>query len=69
MTGDATFILQRKREVLYAPSSYIKSEGKKKYVNIMRNNKKEKAYIKVGLEGDNRVEILDGPAEGIMIYD
>lgn len=69
MTGDVTFTLRKQFNVLYAPSTYVKSDGKKKYLYVMRNNKKEKVYVKIGLEGDNRTEIVDGLAEGTIIYD
>lgn len=69
MTGDAVFTLKEKYSVLYAPSAYIKNEGKKRYIYIMENDKKTKVYIKTGLEGDNRTEILDGVTENTLIYD
>lgn len=60
MTGDISFTTKEKKGVLSLPSKFIKSEDGKKYVFLMKDNKKEKKYIKTGMETDNLVEIISG---------
>jgi multidrug efflux pump subunit AcrA (membrane-fusion protein) len=67
MTGDANFILSSKDNVLYAPLSFIKTDKKGKYVNVGSLDKK--VYIKIGLEGEDRAEIISGVSEGDILFD
>lgn len=69
MTGDVEFVLKEKKNALYLPSEYIKSDDQGSYVYIMRNNKKDKAYISTGLETDTSTEIVKGLNEGELVYD
>jgi len=67
MTGDARFSLEKKDDVLYAPSQFIKADKKGKYVNL--GSIKNKVYIKTGLEGEEYTEIKEGVKEGDILYD
>jgi len=68
MSGDAKFLVAEKENVLWAPPKFINSDTKGKYVNTNKNN--NKVYIKVGIEGENRVEIIsDDISKGDTIYD
>jgi len=69
MTGDATFTILEKPDVLVVPLSFLKTEKDKKYVMKKTGNKKEKAYVDVGIESDQITEITGGLAEGDVIYD
>ncbi len=69
MTGDSTFTLQEKPDVLALPSAYIKRENGKKYVWKKMGKNKEKAYIETGLESESLVEVTRGLWEGDVIYD
>jgi len=69
MTGDATFTILEKPNVLTIPFSYLKTEKDKKYVMKKTSNKKEKNFVDVGIESDQTVEIIGGLAEGDIIYD
>jgi len=69
MTGDATFTILEKPDVLVVPLSFLKTEKDKKYVMKKTGNKKEKTYIDVGIESDQITEITGGLAEGDVIYD
>lgn len=69
MTGDATFTLNERRDVLAIQDTAIKNEGEKKYVYRQVNNKKEKTYIETGIETDTLIEITSGLAPGDIIYD
>jgi len=67
MTGDVSFILSEKKNVVVVLDKFIKSEGDKKYVMKMKNGKQEKTYIKTGLESDGYLEILSGVEAGDII--
>ncbi len=67
MTGDAEFILSQKENVLYVPSQFVNADKKGKYV--LKNNSKNKVYIEVGLEGEERIEIIGNIKEGDILYD
>ncbi len=67
MTGDATFVTEKKVNALYLPVSFVKSDDEGSYVFI--NEKKEKKYIKTGIETDENIEIVSGLSEGDTIYD
>ncbi len=67
MTGDARISLEKKENVLYAPSPFIKTDKKGKYVRV--GSLKNKTYIKTGLEGEEYTEIEEGLKEGDILYD
>lgn len=60
MTGDLTFVTDKKTGVLYLPNKFVKSSGGKKYVLV----NKEKVYVETGMETDNAIEIVSGLSEG-----
>lgn len=68
MSGDAKFILSEKENVLYLPPKFVSSDSKGKYVKKGKEN--NKTYVEVGLEGEERMEIIsDEIKEGDVIYD
>jgi len=67
MTGDSTFTLNEKSNVVSIEDKLIKSEGDKKYVWKKVNGTQVKTYIKTGLETDGIVEVLSGVEEGDVI--
>jgi RND family efflux transporter MFP subunit len=68
MTGDAKFILSEKDDVLYLPSDFVNTDTKGKYIRKGKEN--NKVYIEVGIEGEERVEIIsDEVKEGDTIFD
>lgn len=69
MTGDIEFVLAEKKETLYIPTEFIQNDNKGAFVYVMRNNKKEKKYVKIGLETDSSTEIIEGLSEGDVVYD
>ena len=67
MTGDASFILGTKEDVLYIPPKYLNSDKEGKYVKMSPKN--NQVYVEVGIEGETKVEINGEINEGDMIYD
>ncbi|MCX6732313.1 MAG: HlyD family efflux transporter periplasmic adaptor subunit [Candidatus Roizmanbacteria bacterium] len=67
MTGDVSFTLSEKNNVVVVQDKLIKSEGDKKFVWRKKNGTQEKVYIKTGLETDGLVEILSGVEMGDVI--
>lgn len=67
MTGDARLILREKKDALYLPPRFVKTDADGKYVNLGRIN--NKVYVEVGLEGEDKVEIISGVSEGDLVYD
>lgn len=69
MTGDISFIIKEKKNVLSIPSAYLKKEKGEYYVVKLVDNKKEKTKIEIGEEIDGDVIIFSGLEEGDLIYD
>lgn len=67
MTGDVSFTLNEKNNVVVVRDKFIKSEGDRKYVWRKKNGTQEKVYIKTGLETEGFVEILSGVEMGDVI--
>ncbi len=68
MSGDAKFVLSEVSDVFYTPPKFVNSDTKGKYVNLSKKN--NKVYVEVGLEGEERVEIIsDEVKEGDIIFD
>ncbi|RJR29290.1 efflux RND transporter periplasmic adaptor subunit [Candidatus Microgenomates bacterium] len=67
MTGDVSFVLSKKEDVLYVDPKYINSDKNGKYVLV--NEGYDKKYIEVGIEGDDRVEIQGDISEGEFVFD
>lgn len=64
MTGDVTFTTKVAPNALYVPTKFVKSDGEKQFVNILKAGKKEKAVITTGLETDQDTQITSGVSEG-----
>ena len=69
MTGDVEFVLSEKRNVLAVPIQSVKKDLKGDYVTRIKNNKKEKVYVKRGDEYGSKVEIKNGLEVGDIVYD
>lgn len=67
MTGDAKFILTQKDSTLFVGSEFVKSDTKGKFLRL--NTPENKVYIKTGLEGEERVEIIGDFSEGDIVFD
>lgn len=69
MTGDITFILDEKMNILTVPSANVKTEGTKKYVMVLREGKPEKVYVVIGEENDGESEVISGLKVGDRIVE
>lgn len=67
MTGDLTFVTKEKKNVLYLPNKFVKTDSGKKYVNVFKNDKKTKTFVQTGLETDDSTEIISGLIQGDII--
>lgn len=67
MSGDVSFLIKEKKNVLSVPLSYLKSDRKGDYVNVLINGKTKKVYVKKGEEIDGSVVIEEGLQEGDLI--
>lgn len=67
MTGDASFVINKKEDALYVPEGFVKSDKDGDYVLI--NAGKDKKYIEVGLEGSDRTEIIGDISEDTTVFD
>ena len=67
MTGDARFTLAEKNDALYIPPAFLNSDNDGKYVN--KEKKNNKVYVDVGLEGEDKVEIIGDVKEGEIVFD
>lgn len=70
MTGDVQFVLREQKNALTIPSNYLKEDADgKKYVDIITKGKRDKRFVKIGIEGDETIEITSGLSKGDKIYD
>ena len=67
MTGDARFILSEKEDVLYVPNQFVNTDKEGKYV--LKSRYDNKVYVEIGMEGEERVEIIGDIKEGDVLYD
>lgn len=67
MTGDITFILKERKNIIAIPTLYIKSEAGKKYVWKLENSKKTKTFISLGDVIDGVTVVKSGLASGDVI--
>lgn len=67
MTGDASFILGTKDDVLYIPPKYLNANKEGKYVKLAPKN--SQVYVEVGIEGEKKVEVKGDINEGDTVYD
>lgn len=66
MSGDAKFELAKKQNVLFVDPLFVKTDKDGKYV--LKGATREKKYIKTGLEGEDRIELLEGVSEGDELF-
>lgn len=68
MSGDASFVLSEKTNVLWVPNRFVKTDPKGRYV--LTGDGTNKVYVQVGIEGEDRVEISgEGISESMTVFD
>lgn len=60
MTGDTTFLLKEKKNVLAVPKNLVKGTNDQQYVYLYQNNKITKTPVATGETIDNQTEIISG---------
>jgi len=60
-------ILERKADVLWLPPQAIRTFEGRKFVVIQEDTGQHRVDVKVGIESDDRVEILEGVTEGQVV--
>ena len=67
MTVNLDIQTDKKQDVLYLPYYVIKAKNGDKYVDILEQGEIKEKIIKTGLEGEIRVEIIQGLSEGEQV--
>jgi RND family efflux transporter MFP subunit len=68
MTADVTIVLQAQHNVLTVPAGALLKEDGRAYVLIVdSNNKVQKVSVSLGIQGPDRVQIIEGLAEHQLV--
>lgn len=67
MSGDATFVLNKKDDVLWVPAGFVNNDDEGSFVYL--DHGKVKKYVEVGIEGEDRTQIIGDIPEGLTVYD
>lgn len=68
MTGDIEFVFSKLENIIAIPVAYIKKDGKKTYVTVIKNGNNEKRVVETGSEVDGMIEIKSGLQENEVLY-
>jgi multidrug efflux pump subunit AcrA (membrane-fusion protein) len=60
-------VLESKKDVLWLPPEAVRSFEGRRFVVVRKGDRESRAPIKVGIETEDRVEILEGVEEGAVI--
>lgn len=69
MTADVEFSLSEKPDALAVPTSLIRLENDKTYINKQSRGRVQKVEVALGEEFDTMTEVLSGLSEGDVIHD
>ena len=67
LNGNARIILSQKNNVLVIPINFLNYSGDKNYVWLKKGPKKVKQFIKIGIQSDDSVEVIQGLKAGDVI--
>lgn len=67
MTGTATIVLAQKQNVLVVPSEAIRTEGRQRYVNLVKEGVPTRQNVTVGISSGRVTEIIEGLKEGDVV--
>ncbi len=62
-----TVILERKTDVLWLPPAAIRTFSGRKFVVIEEDGRQRRVDVVVGIESEDRVEIIEGVEEGQVV--
>jgi multidrug efflux pump subunit AcrA (membrane-fusion protein) len=62
-----TIEIERKEDVLYLPPAAIRTFGGRKFVVVKDGEVQRRVDVKLGIEGEDRVEIVEGLEEGQVV--
>jgi multidrug efflux pump subunit AcrA (membrane-fusion protein) len=62
-----TVLIERSDDTLYLPPAAIRTFEGRKFVMVKAGDRLQKVDVKLGIEGEDRVEIVDGLEEGQVI--
>lgn len=60
-------IVDKKEDVISLPIEVVLSEGKEKFVYVVKDLQAKKVPVSVGIRGEERLEIVSGVSEGDMV--
>lgn len=70
MTGDANIVVSKEKNVKAVPFDAVYSDGDRKFVWVVNsNNKLEKKFVEIGLEGDTLTSIKTELPEFVVVPD
>ena len=64
MTATVDIVVDRKDAVLCVPNRALRRDAKGRYVEVVRNNRVQRADVQVGVSNTELTEVLDGVSEG-----
>ncbi|MGI6374515.1 MAG: efflux RND transporter periplasmic adaptor subunit [Anaerolineae bacterium] len=64
MTATVDIVVDRKDAVLCVPNRALRRDAKGRYVEVVRNNRVQRADVQVGVSDTELTEVLDGVSEG-----
>ena len=62
-----TVLIERSDDALYLPPAAIRTFEGRKFVKVKAGDRLQKVDVKLGVEGEDRIEILEGLEEGQII--
>jgi len=67
MSATVEIDVAQKQDTLAIPVSALKTDGEKKFVKVLENNKVVDTAVKIGMRGSKYIEVLEGVSEGTRI--
>ncbi|OGV91533.1 hypothetical protein A3A66_00145 [Microgenomates group bacterium RIFCSPLOWO2_01_FULL_46_13] len=64
MNGEATIVVEEKNDVLAVSLEAVETSDGKKLVTVMRGGQEESVEVKLGIETEEMVEVVEGLIEG-----
>ena len=62
-----TVMIERSEDTLYLPPAAIRTFEGRRFVMVVAGDRRQKVDVRLGIEGEDRVEILDGLEEGQIV--